>query len=137
MSAFDKALWSIGWYQTFVAEGSLTEGQAVVLGTAGRQVKGSDGSNTLPIVGVVYDDAADGAEVVICTPYPVVSARVGTGGVTRGSYVGPVNGELGLVKDFTYNGDGTTETGCLGLALDSGTVGQRVRVLMCGLKANK
>ena len=53
MSGFDKALWLIGNYHTYVAEGAITVGLAVKLGTAGRQVKPTDATADV-CVGFAY-----------------------------------------------------------------------------------
>jgi hypothetical protein len=133
MAAFDKALWSIGNYQTFLAQGALSVGQMVTLGSAGRQVAPTDATSEVP-VGIVYDNAADGAECVVITTAPVVPCIAG-GIVTRGAYVMPqVGGGLeGRVVDTVFSPiAATANVGIVGLALDSATNGQHVRVLLCG-----
>ena len=109
----------------FIAEGALTKGMAVMVGTAYPQVKVTSGANVL-VIGFAINDAASGQEVAI---FPVNGAgkckAIAGASVTRGVFV-MAEGNDGRVKD--YAADNTNQYAC-GIALEAGEDGQLIDIL--------
>jgi hypothetical protein len=120
-----------GFLHTFLAEGAITEGQLLELGTAGRQVKTHTTTQTTPVIGIAHESAADGAEVVVLCPGPIRKVLCAAAGITRGEMVIPDGTTAGSCTSQAY-ADGTTLHGSVGIALETGdALGERVPVL-CG-----
>lgn len=110
----------------FIAEGALSRGMAVVLGTAYPQVKVTASAND-EIVGFVINDAADGQEVAV---FPVNGAgkckAIAGASFSRGAKL-VVEGADGRLKLLPPTG--ATVKNQVAIALEDGADGQLVDVL--------
>ncbi len=118
----------LGTGQSFVAEGVLTRGMAVMVGTAYPQVKVTTGAN-VKILGFALNDAEDGQEVAI---HPVTDGSAkckGLGGASfdRGDML-MGEGADGRLKKLT---PGSGLQYAAAIALEDGLDGQLVDVLPC------
>jgi hypothetical protein len=121
-----------GFLHTFKAEGAITEGQILELGSAGRQVKTHTTTTTIAIIGVAHHSAASGEEIVVLCPGPVKKLISGAAGITRGQYAVPSGVTAGCIAGKTF-ADGGTLYGAVGIALETAdALGERVPVLMLG-----
>ncbi len=119
-----------GFLHTMQAEGAISEGQLLELGTAGRQVKTHTTTTTTPVIGIAHHDCATGEEIVMIAPGPVRKV-ISDGNIARGEIVFPSGGTAGAAQSKAY-ADGATLIGCVGVALETGdSAGERVPV-MCG-----
>lgn len=91
--------------RTYTAEGALTRGMAVIPGTAQNQVKPAAAVSTgnLKVVGIVAEDAADGAPVRIVVRGECVAIAVAA--VTHGDILKTV-GTASKVEPTTTDNDG-------------------------------
>jgi len=110
----------------FIAEGALTAGMAVMVGTAYPQVKVTSGAN-VQVLGFALNDAADGQEVAI---HPVTdgSAKckaIAGASFSRGDML-MAEGADGRLKELAA--DNSNQFGC-GIALQDGADGQLVDIL--------
>ena len=109
---------------------SILIGDVVCLGTDFREVKAyAAGDMTVAVVGVALADAKEG-EMVPVSCAPIIKCECAEA-VSRGEYVGPDNGEIGLIRPYTPTGGGTLQ-GNLGLALNDGDDGDIIPILMKG-----
>jgi hypothetical protein len=110
----------------YVAEGALTRGMAVMIGTARNQVKVTTGAN-VAIVGFAINDAADGQEVAI---FPVNGAgkckAIAGASFSRGDKL-VVEGSDGRLKLLPASGATLKEQ--VAIADEDGDDGQLVDVL--------
>jgi len=126
-----------GWpILTLEAEGAITKGNLLQLGTAGRQVIAYDGDNavTAPAIGVALSDAANGEQVPVVGLGPVMLMKVGTSLATRGQWAVP---STTAAESGRIQGDdgqtGTTENACIGIVLETADVlGELVPIMVCG-----
>jgi hypothetical protein len=110
---------------------SILEGDVVALGTSFREAKVyAAGDMTVAVLGVALSDAKSG-EMVPVSCGPIVKCECAEA-ITRGDYIGPDEGEAGLIRPYTPTGGGTLQ-GSLGLALNDGDDGDIIPVLMKGL----
>jgi len=120
-----------GFLHTFLAEGAISEGQLVELGTAGRQVKKHTVTQTALAIGICHEAAEDGKEVVIMCYGPIRKVIAAAAGITRGQLVIPDGTTAGSCTSAAY-ADGTNLKGAVGIALETAdTIGERCPVL-CG-----
>lgn len=119
-----------GFLHTFLAEGAITEGQILELGTAGRQVKKHTTTSTVAILGIAHESAADGKEVVVLCPGPIRKVIASAAGITRGQLVYADGTTAGSCTSQAY-ADGTTLHGAIGIALETAdAIGERCPVLV-------
>lgn len=110
----------------FIAEGALSRGQIVMVGTAYPQVKPTTGAN-VKVIGYVLADAADGQEVAIhpVTNGAMVVKALASATISRGDpvYASAVTGRIASITNST-----TLKYGC-GIALEAGITAQIIDVL--------
>ena len=120
-----------GFLHSFIAEGAISAGQVLELGTAGRQVKKHTTTTTTITIRITMDDASDGDPVVVLCPCPIKKVISDSNGITRGEMVYASGTTAGSCQSRAY-ADGTTLYGAIGIALETGdAAGEKVPVL-CG-----
>jgi len=84
-------------------------------------------ANTDKVIGfAIQESTAAGQTIEIAVPGNVVLARVGSGGVTAGDYVGLDSSDPTEIATLTLSGSGTTNRQVLGIVLASGSSNELV-----------
>jgi hypothetical protein len=84
-------------------------------------------ANTDKVIGfAIQESTAAGQTIEIAVPGSIVLARVGSGGVTAGDYVGLDSSDPTEIATLTLSGSGTTNRQVLGIVLASGSSNELV-----------
>ena len=111
----------------FIAEGALTRGMALVVGTAYPQVKVTAAANAA-VIGYALNDAASGQEVAIVpVNYAGKCKAIAGASFSRGNVL-QAEGADGRLKVLV---PGTSLQYAVGIALEDGADGQLVDILPC------
>jgi hypothetical protein len=117
---------------TVAASQTVTVGKTAKFASADNEVQDAGAASDLAI-GVVLPNAlanssgvvAAGVVVEVIHPFPIVPMKVGTGGATRGKKQKVVSDG---VTDGAANGGGTTASELIGIAMQTGVVGDEIGV---------